>query len=297
MKFNFTNIKKFNEPYPFVEVSGALEEGFLDQIVGEFPSSKQFGEFESVMGGRRRLSSDDPEFYNFIRNSAVWESFYNLINCKEFVESALKHFDNDLLAYESSIDVKDLVFDDVFLRNVAYKKNISIVKAKKKIVSLVSSKTLLRVILARIIEKISSKLKRYIIRSSTKVYVHFDISTAHNGYEREIHHDNDDRVIAMVFYLSSHVEDKRTGGEFCIHKYKKHRNLELCEAHPDPSEMVEVVRVLPEKNKGVMFLSTPNSYHSVPLIKEAEHWRKFIYVGITIDRPKAWSNSKNSYDS
>jgi len=150
----------------------------------------------------------------------------------------------------------------------------------------------------RIVTKLSGKVLRIKPnKSKTNLYVHFDISAAHNGYFREIHHDNDNRVVAMVFYLSDHNKDNRVGGEFSIYKYKSFRNLSLCDAHPKEEEMVEVKKIIPRKNQGIIFLSTPNSYHSVPLIKNAEKWRKFIYIGISVDNPKAWKNSKNSYES
>ena len=267
-------------------------------MIGEFPSEAEFKKFENVMGNRRRLSSEDSEFYSFLKKSKAWDKFYNSINSEDFVKNALSQFKDELRVYDSAINHQNFKFDREFLKNKAFKKNEVINKANKTSVGLISSKDLLKIILYRIINKIIERVMRYKVnKKETKLYVHFDISAAHNGYLREIHHDNDDRVIAMVFYLSDHITDSRIGGEFCIHKYKHERDLSMCEAHPNAEDMLEVKRIQPSKNQGIMFLSTPNSYHSVPLIEQADHWRKFIYIGVTVDNPKAWNNSKNSYNS
>ncbi len=290
--FSFSNVRKFTEPFPYVVIDSPLTESNSKNILQNFPSEDKFRKFENVMGGRRRLSSDDPEFYSFINKSKYWSEFYNSINSKEFIDNAISLFKEDFDLYNSAIDIRGFQFDSEFLKHKAKKKNFMIVKANKTFVGLVSSKLLLRIILDRIVKKVTEFFLRFRPqRNKTTLYVHFDISAAHNGYSREVHHDNDDRVIAMVFYLSDHVEDNRSGGEFAIHKYKENRHLSKCEAHPKEEDVIEVKRILPAKNTGVIFLSTPNSYHSVPFIENAEHWRKFVYIGITVDNRKAWENS------
>ena len=57
---------------------------------------------------------------------------------------------------------------------------------------------------------------------------------------------------------------------------------------PDKSDMQLVQKIKPQKNLFLSFLSTPNSYHSVPQISGATDWRKFIYVGVSVTRQNIW---------
>ena len=153
----------------------------------------------------------------------------------------------------------------------------------------ISSKDLLKVVLFRVIKKLASSSIFY--KPSTQkrgLYLHLDISEASVGYEREIHHDNDNRLAAMTFYLTD--QNNMCGGEFAIHEYIKDVPLELCAPHPDESEMKLSRLITPKKNTLVLFLSTPNSYHSVPVIKSLKSTRKFVYAGISSKSANVWNN-------
>ena len=80
------------------------------------------------------------------------------------------------------------------------------------------------------------------------------------------------------------------GGEFGVHEYIDDVPLERCVPQPDESEMRLSNLITPQNNTLVLFLSTPNSYHSVPTIKSLETSRKFVYAGITCKHPNVWAN-------
>ena len=61
-----------------------------------------------------------------------------------------------------------------------------------------------------------------------EVYLHFDISSATDGYEREIHHDLDERLVVFLVHFSDWTE-ACIGGEFGVHRYERPRNLKDCE--------------------------------------------------------------------
>ena len=118
--------------------------------------------------------------------------------------------------------------------------------------------------------------------------MHLDISEANVGYQREIHHDSDNRLSGMIFYLTD--QDDMKGGQFAIHEYIKDTPLERCVPQPDESEMKLSNLITPQKNTLVLFLSTPNSYHSVPIIKSLKKTRKFVYAGISCKSSNLWGD-------
>lgn len=127
-------------------------------------------------------------------------------------------------------------------------------------------------------------------KKGNQLFVWFDISSAGDGYSREVHHDKAERVIVLIIYFSDHADAGGTGGEFCVHEKIEGVDLEYGAMRPDPSLLKLSDVIEPERNLGVLFLSTPDSYHSVRKIEGARRSRKFIYVGITLSSGSAWSD-------
>ncbi len=73
--FSFEKTEKINNPFTHVVIESPLRSADLDKVLNGFPTEQEFSQFENVMGGRRRLSSDDPEFYSFLQKSESWREF------------------------------------------------------------------------------------------------------------------------------------------------------------------------------------------------------------------------------
>ena len=127
------------------------------------------------------------------------------------------------------------------------------------------------------------------LSNQEKLYLHLDISSSHNGYKREIHHDNPNRLVAFVIYFSDAAESEGQGGEFVIHRHRTKKRYAEYERQPDPADTTVHETLTPKRGLGVVFLSTRNSYHSVPILAGATKSRKFIYGGLSVASPrKLW---------
>jgi Rps23 Pro-64 3,4-dihydroxylase Tpa1-like proline 4-hydroxylase len=208
------------------------------------------------------------------------------LNSKAFATNVIDLFSDKIGDYNPVHDFKTFSFDSGFLKKGAFSSFLR--NLDKRQLHEISSKQLLKVVLFRVLKRFTSYLRIDSFSSKEELYLHLDISEASTGYGREIHHDNDNRLAAMVFYLND--QNNAQGGEFGIHEYIEDTPLERCVPHPDESEMKLSNLITPQKNTLVLFLSTPNSYHSVPVIKSIETTRKFVYAGISCKRPSVWSD-------
>jgi hypothetical protein len=121
----------------------------------------------------------------------------------------------------------------------------------------------------------------------SKLHIHFDISSATDGYNVEPHHDSESRVAVFLIFFSSQETVGGTGGEFCIYNTKASLNRKYV-MFPSNNDLELHLKVPPTKNLMFSFLSTPNSYHSVPLMENCKEPRKFIYVAITANKTNLW---------
>lgn len=286
MKLNFKNLQYYSDPFPHAIFKDVLSEKDLEKITSEFPSDTS--QFQKVMGGRFRLSSDEKRFYEFLENAKGWSELYSALNNEQFANFVTNLFKHDASSYGPTGDFSKFNFDQSWLRTRISSKSEKIASINRSQVHEVRSVDLLKIMLFRIAKRISLNTNVAPKTNIDELYLHMDISEATVGYSREIHHDNDDRYAAMVFYLSD--KGDMVGGEFGIHKYKEGRDIKDCEPHPKVEETELVKLVAPEKNMMVLFLSTPNSYHSVPEVKDTSESRKFFYAGLTVKKAHAWKN-------
>ncbi len=287
MKLNLENIELCLDPFPYAVVKNFLDEKDLEALIEQFPKNAK--SFQNVMGGRFRLSSEEAEFYRFLGVSTVWDDFYTELNNYHFVLEVIKLFEETIPQYNPAGDFKSYKFDKNFLRRGIDKQSIKIQEIARTQVHAVSSKNLIYFVFSRFVRKLSAAFGFFEAKEKKEMYLHLDISEADVGYQREIHHDNDNRIAAMVFYLTD--QNDMVGGEFGMHEYKIKRPLSECEPHPAAEQMKATKIFQPARNTLILFLSTPNSYHSVPQITAASASRKFIYGGITTKEKRAWLNA------
>jgi len=76
--------------------------------------------------------------------------------------------------------------------------------------------------------------------------------------------------------------------QLALFKHREKKPLSEYERFPKDSDTVLLESVSPEDDKAAIFLCTKNSYHSVPLVKDAKAWRNFIYFGLTAKADSLW---------
>lgn len=270
----------YTAPFPMLRMDDCLDEETFSELLNEFPNEVEIRSFEDVNGGRRRLSSDQAEFYRFLAGRPAWRRFYDFVNSEEFVNRVLEAFRYELDQVGSPL-FEPIRFDQGCLRRHAEKREGN--PGRKSLPHRMAK----RLKDPRVFFRSSSKLHQSQPRGD-ELYLHFDISAGYNGYTREIHRDLDNRVAAFLVYFSDADETLGEGGEFCIHKLNGVASTKRLVRQPSSEDMMEVSRIRPKKNLFLMFLSTPNSYHSVPRITGALGPRKFIYVAITAKRNLQW---------
>lgn len=262
-------------PYAMVALRESLSPEFFAELLEEFPSDAEAQSFQNVMGGRRRLASDDLAFYEFLSTRPAWRALYDHINSADFVESVLDLFADDMRTRGCDLQ-QPVQFDPEFMLRKAHRD--------------ARSRQLWRRVLRRMGLWSGSDNDDLPEGSpGDRVFVHFDISVASEGYWREVHRDMDNRIAAFLIYFSDAEECGGSGGEFGVHRLFPAGLKGDLPSQPDPLlvETVELIR--PERNMLIMFLSSPDSYHSVPVIRNARASRKFIYVGVSADRPLNWA--------
>ena len=275
-------------PFPHSIIKNSLEEKNLNNLINEFPNSEDVKRYENVMGGRRRLSSDSPLFYNFINKNPSWKAFYQSVNSKEFVNEIFSLYKDELKKTGCIID--NFTFDANFLFHKSQGKSDAI---KASIQNKGWYSYLLRVLFKTGLNRALKNIFYYIPLRLTqrfkknRIHVHFDISYANDGYGVETHHDSESRVAVFLIFFSSREEIGGTGGDFCI--YAENPSLGKKNAmYPSKKDVKLNLTVPPTKNLMFSFLSTPNSYHSVPRMKNTKGPLKFIYVGISANKTNLW---------
>jgi hypothetical protein len=107
---------------------------------------------------------------------------------------------------------------------------------------------------------------------TTDCFTHIDWSSATDGYVREIHRDTNKRIWNFLIFFN---DKDWEGGDFLIHSSDS--LSELDRQIWDLNALPVHKTIEAKKNKGVFFLSTPDSYHSVSKQFNTNNPRKFIY--------------------
>jgi hypothetical protein len=218
------------------------------------------------MGGRRRVSSDELAFYAFLDQSPAWRAFHQHLTSTAFVRALLDFLEPDIRKIAPTFDVQKVRVTPHYYRN--------------------------RVWLRRFLPRpLVNGVYRLLdaVASPDEYVVHIDISSAGAGYTREIHRDTDPRVAVFLVHFSDAGDVGGTGGEFGVHSYiEPPDGISQYSRQPVQATQKTEMLIPPEKNTGVLFLSTHNSYHSVPEIRDNTGWRRFIYVGVSRRNRKPW---------
>lgn len=122
----------------------------------------------------------------------------------------------------------------------------------------------------------------------------FDVSSAGNGYSREIHRDSDARVFVFLLYLNDlEVEAGCTGGELLLHNYEGDEQGDPPPQPPfDQTSILEEVQ--PKSGRLLIFENNRYSYHSVRKMSGFSGERFFCYGSFTLlsGRNNSFSGSR-----
>ena len=113
--------------------------------------------------------------------------------------------------------------------------------------------------------------------NENKIYCDLDFSMAGFGYEREPHHDKENRILNFLFYINDF--DSSDGGNFQIFDYKE--KPEFYFRQPLTDNVFELKKIPPKQGHLITFLSTPDSIHGVDKIVSNNKKRYFFYGSYT----------------
>ena len=107
--------------------------------------------------------------------------------------------------------------------------------------------------------------------ASNELFVRMDIHQGHLGYHRAVHLDHTRRLASMLIYLCDKEENKMVGGDLIMEGAKR-----------KPWAYFKGRKVIaPKHNRMAAFPVTPNSWHSVPVVKSQTVPRNFLQVTIS----------------
>ena len=251
-------IDKISEPYPVIIYSNLLNEGQLKDLK-ECLSKEDTIFDKTVMGNRKTILKGTKNFNNFIKKNPIGESinsFFEDINVFNFFYENLQKLNQKTL---NKFDFENKNFK--FLKNfISRNRNISF-KLKNRTSKILST-----------------------LNNDCRIYCDFDFSVAANGYEREPHHDMEERIVNFLLYINNF--GGKNGGNFQIYKYKKNPYHYL--RQPSLNELEIFNEIKPQKGYLVTFLSSPNSLHGVDNIKSKDEKRYFFYGSYTSIKKIKW---------
>lgn len=109
---------------------------------------------------------------------------------------------------------------------------------------------------------------------SNSFFLDYDISEARLGYEREIHHDTDSRLISFLFHINdADIE----GGDLELYSSSE----KTIHSRQNPKNVSYHSSIEHKKNRIIFFVSNKKSYHSVQKITKCKIPRRFLYGSIT----------------
>lgn len=240
-----------------------FKEPRINELASSISSSYSNPEYlDVVMGGRSRLANDRLSFYTKGNLSESQNELYNVFNEEGFVRALLTRM---LLAFPSSSEKERI---ELILKKGVFDINGAI-----------KQKTIFK------------RIRRWLYKNKLdfflkpRYFLHFDYSSATNGYYREPHLDGENRMLGGLIYFNFPSDSRARGGELGIYKPKPGINKrQLLDSECDLIELI-----IPKECDCICFLNDNTAYHGVPEMVGFANDKKryFCYFGISTEIPKS----------
>jgi hypothetical protein len=260
-----SNLK--TDPFPYLVQKNVLSKNIYQSLKDHFPGDEAFDKIKGrsdyiFQGGCKGYYRGSPGFKNYIKSNEPWNELFNYINNKKFMHEVIEVFWNYLDPFDIKSKVEKWKYSDYVVPDFPT----------------ITSRILNRLKMRHLYDQFFN-----LLHSQNDYYFTFEFLKAENGYSREIHTDNRNKLIIMLFYFSS-LEGENTGGEFVIHEHLTKKEFKDYERFPDINNVKEVTRISPEDNVGAVLLNCPVAFHSVSKIANTNSHRKFLQVSLCTHR-------------
>tara|TARA_B100001093_G_C26821019_1_gene1011897 strand:- start:1047 stop:1841 length:795 start_codon:yes stop_codon:yes gene_type:complete len=261
----FKNIsEKIANPYPIIVFKDFLDNQEIKYMSEYFKKNKT--DFDkNVMGGRNTVLKGGIKYRTFIEKNILGKTLDDFFDNPETFNYIKKELDNCKTKSKRKFYTK--------FNSFTYKKNY-LEELKDRF----------------FISKIKNKLIRYHsqIKDRGIIHCHMDFSEAKAGYQREPHHDTENRIISFLLYFNDF--EQNNGGNFQIYDFLSEN--ESYSKRPNINNLKLVKEITPTAGTLVAFYSSPNSIHGVEKIKSDSPSRCFMYGSYTNINDINWKFTK-----
>ena len=259
------------------EITAKVVPNFLKQsevkgLIADF-ESQFYGNRSKFHGGRTYLPNTDDDFIQLLEKSKAWKDLYQKLNSDDFLHYCLKELE---VEFEQSVRFTKFFTEPV--PNI-FKKVHQLRARRIREVSFFGLSAYYAYLIYRYALFAFHRIKNFILNIKT-VELLFDISSAENGYSREIHRDSDSRMIVFLLYFNP-LEGAGEGGTLDLHKYVGNSPLDP-PSRPKNEDCITIKSIKAEGGSLVIFKNDNFAFHSVPLMKGYDNNRLFCYGSFTI---------------
>lgn len=253
--FAWDRIVLNHEPYPYAWVDNFIDPDVFSELNADFPTQNDFHNSREIMGGRFNLIRGNPDFHEFMKTSKSWNRLFRHMNSKGFQNQLLRLFQPGIAQNAMNIDPFSSPFVD-------YEEPAGTASTTQAAASQAHPTE----------------------PDSGSTYLTFDIAKAQNGYHRGPHLDARYKLIAMLIFFNGREDFGGEGGVFAIH----HTDQDKAKAERfiEDDIVTNSIEIEPKKNRACFFLNTPNAYHSVNHLINANNERQFLYGSLAISGMK-----------
>ena len=245
-------------PYPIIIYSNFLDNNQLN-ILKDSLKRKDTNFDKNVMGGRKIIFKGSYNFEKYSNNNKIAAEIVNFFDDTSVFSFFYKNLNNLKKKNPNYFNLENENFK--FFKDYINRKNSFFFRIKNKF------------------------LKNFsILNKNCCIYCDLDFSVAGKGYEREPHHDRDDRVLNFLFYINSYKNGN--GGNFQIFKYKSEPRNYL--RQPLLNDLNIIKEIKPTAGLLITFFSYPNSIHGVEKIISNDEQRYFLYGSYTTINKTKW---------
>jgi hypothetical protein len=251
-------VDKILKPYPLIIYSDLIDINQINSLQKSLSDNNTVFD-KTVMGNRKTILKGSPNFINFINKTQSAEQVFNFFENKDVYNFFYKNLED--------LNKNNQEYFQLDCKNFIYLNNFN--NKKKDIFSKIKNKLL----------KMTSQ-----IMNNHKVYCDLDFSMAGSGYEREPHHDKENRILNFLYYMNDF--NGLDGGNFQIFQYKEKPKFYF--RQPSLDNVYELKKIPPKQGHLITFLSTPDSIHGVDRIVLTTKKRYFFYGSYTSIKKVDW---------